>query len=137
MIRQTLLTTATLVVLTGCASTGSAVPAPSSASAGSTGITSQDAARIAPLAPPQLTAVTDAGSVRLTWPTTGEDVAYYRCLRRAAPDGQWQPAGHSRPDQRTCLDRNPRPGTYVYGVQAVNGAGLDSTITESQPVTIA
>ena len=151
MTRELLLTAAALIVVTACASTGTPTPPPKAAtatgsptasppppasSASPTGITSQDAARIAPLAPPQLTAVADGGSVRLTWPATGEDVAYYQCLRRTAPAGEWQPAGRTPPDQHTFLDRNPGNGTYIYGVQAINASGLASPITESRPIMV-
>lgn len=153
MTRGLLVAAAALTVVTACASPGAQTPHPDGATAGGSppaspappsnpdgnpaGITSEEAARIAPLAPPRLTAVTDAGGVRLTWPATGEDVAFYQCLRRNTPVGEWQPAGRTPPDQHTFLDRNPVKGTYLYGVQAVNAAGLSSPIAESQPVTIA
>ncbi len=148
MTRELLLAAAVLVVVAACASTGSPTPPPNAATttgslaaspppSSPTGITSQDAARIGPLAPPRLTAVADAGSVRLSWPATGEDVAYYQCLRRAALAGDWQPAGRTPPRQYTYLDSNPGTGTYIYGVQAVNASGLASPIVESQPITIS
>jgi hypothetical protein len=149
MTRELLLAAAVFTMLTACASTGTPTPPRNGATAtgsptasppppsSSTGITSQDAARIAPLAPLRLTAVADAGSVRLTWPATGEDVAYYQCLRRRTPAGEWQPVGRTPPDQHTFLDHNPSNGTYTYGVQAINTSGLASPTTESQPVTIS
>jgi hypothetical protein len=149
MTRELLLAATVFTMVTACASTGTPTPPPNTAtgsrsptaspppSSSPTGITSQDAARIAPVAPPRLTAAADAGSVRLTWPATGEDVAYYQCLRRATPTARWQPVGRTPPDQYTCLDRNPGTGTYIYGIQAINAAGLASPVTESQPITIS
>jgi len=150
MTRELLLAAAVIAVVTACASTGTPTPPPSTTAAGSgsptaspppqsgpTGITSEDAARIAPLAPARLTAVADAGGVQLTWPATGEDIQYYQCLRRTAPAGRWQPVARAAADQHTCLDHGPGAGTYVYGVQAVNASGLASPITESRPVTIS
>ncbi|MBM0226240.1 MULTISPECIES: hypothetical protein [Micromonospora] len=151
MTRQLLLVAAVLVAATACASTGTPPPPPNTATAtgsesptatpplpsNAAGITSQEAARIAPLAPSQLTAVTDAATIRLTWPATGEDLAYYQCLRRANPDGQWLPVGRTPPAQHTYVDSNPGTGTHIYGVQAVNTSGLASPITESQPITIS
>jgi hypothetical protein len=148
MTRELLLGAVVLVGVTACASTHTPTPPPNAATvtgsattnspppSSPSGITSQDAARIAPLAPPQLAAVAEAGSVRLTWPATGEDLAYYQCLRRTAPAGEWQPAGRTPPEQHTCLDRNPGNGTYIYGVQAIKSSGLASPITESQPITV-
>ncbi|MCW3840629.1 hypothetical protein ONA70_11020 [Micromonospora yasonensis] len=142
MTRVLLLAAAVLVAAAACASgtpppntateSPAATPPPPSSPAG---ITSQEAARIAPLAPAQLTAVTDAATIRLAWPGTGEDIAYYQCLRRT-PGGQWLPVGRTPPAQHTYVDRNPGTGTHVYGVQAVNLSGLASPITESRPVTI-
>jgi len=149
MTRELLLAAAVLAVVAACASTGTPTQPPSTAAAGSgsptasppsprpSGITSEDAARVGPLAPARLTAVAEAGGVRLTWPATGEDVGYYQCLRRTAPAGQWQPVDRTTADQRTCLDRPAGAGTYVYGVQAVSASGLASPITESRPVTIS
>jgi hypothetical protein len=142
MTRELLLAAA---VLTACASPGnpptrpSAVTASASASpppaSNPTGITSQGAARVAPLAPTWLSAAAADDGVQLTWPATGEDLAYYQCLRRTVTAGEWQPAARTTSEQHTCLDRNPANGTYIYGVQAVNAAGLASPITESQPIT--
>ncbi|HYS37843.1 MAG TPA: hypothetical protein VEO01_19670 [Pseudonocardiaceae bacterium] len=155
MTRELLLATAVLLAAAGCASadhpapptsttttTGSAVagtpPAPGAPSPTSpTGITSQDAARVAPLAPAQLTATPDHGGVRLAWSATGEDVAYYQCLRRAGATGTWEPIGRTAtPGEVTYLDRNPGSGTHIYGIQAVNTYGTASPITESQPVVV-
>ena len=148
MTRELLLAAAVLAVVTGCASTGTPTPpsntAPATGPAAAnppspsspTGITSQDAARIGPLAPPRLTAVADAGNIQLTWPATGEDVAYYQCLRRAAPAGPWQPVERAQSQDHTCLDHSPGSGTYIYGVQAINASGLASPITQSQPITV-
>jgi hypothetical protein len=151
MTRQLFLAAAVLVVAAGCASSNTppspadttrstvvvrpttpAVPSPATP----TGITSQDAARVAPLAPARLTAVADTGSVRLAWPDTGEDVAAYQCLRRTAATSQWQPIGRTAPGETIYLDRVPGDGTYTYGVQAVSAYGTVSAITESPLVTV-
>jgi len=145
--RELLLAAAVLVLATGCtfsgtptspSNAGTQQPSAPTTPAGPdrTGISSPDAARIGPLAPPRLTVVAAAGGVQLTWPTTGEDLAYYQCLRRADPGGSWQQIGRTAPEQLSYLDRDPRTGTYVYGVQAVNPAGLGSPIAESQPISI-
>jgi hypothetical protein len=134
MTRHLLLAAALITVASACTASGTPAPAPDAVPSG---ITSQDAARIGPLAPAKLTAMVDTGNVRLAWPATGEDIAYYQCLRRAASTGQWQPVGRTPPDQHTFLDADPGNGTYVYGVQAVKASGLASPITESQPVTIS
>jgi hypothetical protein len=150
MTRQLFLAAAILVVAAGCASpntppspadttrstvvrpTTPAVPSPATP----TGITSQDAARVAPLAPARLTAVADTGGVRLAWPGTGEDVAAYQCLRRTAATSQWQPIGRTAPGETAYLDRVLADGTYTYGVQVVSAYGTVSAITESPPVTV-
>lgn len=119
MIRELLLAATVLVVVAACASTSSptppahatttrsqsptTTPSPPSSLAG---ITSQESARLAPLAPAHLTAVADTGTVRLTWPATGEDLAYYQCLRRTAPTGQWRPVGRAS-SAHTYLDHSP------------------------------
>ncbi|PWR12613.1 hypothetical protein DKT69_23360 [Micromonospora sicca] len=140
MIRAPLLAAAVVLTAAACASTGTPPdtgpesPSPPSPSSGPAGITSQEAARIAPVAPALLTAFPDTGTVRLTWSSTGEDLAYYQCLRRS-PDGRWAPIGQTPPTRRSCVDRNPGSGSRVYGVRAVSTSGLASAITESRPVT--
>ncbi|MEU7873057.1 hypothetical protein [Dactylosporangium sp. NPDC049140] len=120
-------------VNTASSAAGSAGPSPA---ASPSGITSHEAGRIAPLAPPSLTAVADAGRVRLEWPATGEDLAYYQCLRRPAEAGVWQSVGRAPAAQHTYVDPEPGDGLYIYGVQAVAVSGLASPITESQVVRI-
>lgn len=149
MTRTPLLAAAVLLAAAGCASAGTPSPPPNTATAtgpesptappppsSPTGITSREAARIAPLAPARLMAVTETGTIRLTWPATGEDLAYYQCLRRDA-SGHWLPIGQAPPTRQTYVDRNPGTGTRIYGVRAVNTSGLASPITESRPVTIS
>lgn len=139
MIRTPLMAAA-VILIAACASTGTPPdtgtesPSPPSPSSGPTGVTSQEAARIAPVAPALLTALPDTRTVRLTWSSTGEDLAYYQCLRRS-PDGPWTPIGQTRPTHCSCVDRNPGSGSRVYGVRAVSRSGLASAITESRPVT--
>ena len=99
-----------------------------------TGIDPHQAAHVAPLAPAQLVADTDAGGVRLSWPATGEDIEYYQCLRRSSTSDQWEPIGQTTPPDLAYLDHNPGAGLHVYGVQAVNAYGTVSAITESQPI---
>jgi hypothetical protein len=150
MMRELLLAVAVLTVCTACAATGpprssahttppTAGPTPTaglSPATGPTGISSPDAARIGPLAPARLTAVADAGNVRLTWPATGEDVAYYQCLRRTTTTSSWELLGQTTPGDLSYLDRRPGNGTYVYGVRAVNTYHVASAITESAPITV-
>lgn len=150
MTRELLLAVAVLTVAAACTSSGtSPAPAPDAPPAATgpppspgtptsrpTGITSQEAARVAPLAPAHLSARPDAHGVRLEWPATGEDVAYYRCLRRPAQTSQWTTIGRTVPTDLAYVDRDPVNGSYVYGVQAVNAYGVASATTQSQPVTV-
>jgi hypothetical protein len=154
MTRELLLATAVLLAVAGCApaenptpripavptttpSTTARTPTQGTLSPTTpTGITSQGAARVAPLAPAQLTATADHGTVRLTWSPTGEDIAFYQCLRRSGTTGAWEPIGRTTPGEVTYLDRNPGSGTRVYGIQAVNTYGTTSPITDSQPVLV-
>jgi hypothetical protein len=95
-----------------------------------------DASKVAPLAPATLTAIIEAHDVRLSWPATGEDVTRYQCLRRGATASRWEPIAQASAGDRTCLDKSPAAGSYVYGVQAVSNYGTASTITESPPLTV-
>jgi hypothetical protein len=154
MTRELLLATAVLLAAAGCTPADSPTPPmpavattmPSTAgtpptrgtpsTTSPTGITSQDAALLAPLATAQLTATADHGTVRLTWSPTGEDIAFYQCLRHSGTTGAWEPIGRTTPGEVTYLDRNPGSGTRVYGIQAVNTYGIASPITDSQPVLV-
>lgn len=136
---RTLLVIVTALATAACAATPDAKPPTQPAPADTptnpnttTGIDPQQAAQLAPLGPAQLTASADAaGQVRLSWPTTGEDIAYYQLLRRTPPATTWEPIGRTNPDTLTYLDPNPGPGKPVYGVQAVNTYGTASAITET------
>ena len=86
-----------------------------------------------PLAPGHLDAVEEAGTVRLSWPATGEDVDYYRCLRRKAGATQWETIGRTAHAELTLAVSNPGTTADVYGVQAVNTFGTASSIVESRP----
>ncbi|MBI1758724.1 MAG: fibronectin type III domain-containing protein [Actinobacteria bacterium] len=121
-----------VVVLTSVACGSPEASAPASA----TGITSEEAARVAPLPPVSLRVVASAGRVLLSWPATGEDVARYRCLRRPALTGGWVPVSAVTGAEHSCRDDHPSAGRSVYGVQAVTGYGVASTITESLPITV-
>ncbi|MFC4145229.1 hypothetical protein ACFO0M_03070 [Micromonospora mangrovi] len=120
-----------LVALAGCTThTPTAAGGSSSAAAG--GISTEEAARVAPLAPAALAAVVAPDGVRLSWPTTGEDVAYHEVLRRKLPDGVWRTIG--RTGGLSWWDRRPEPGHQRYAVRAVNPARRASPLTESAPV---
>jgi hypothetical protein len=149
MLRNLLVVTVVLAVATGCAGTGSPKPlaqatqfsVPAEPSPQGTpitsgkGITPEEAARIAPLAPAELVAVADGARVRLSWPTTREDIAYYRCLRRTAAATGWKQIGRIDPATVTYVDSEPGDGVAIYGIQAVNAAGTASTNAESQAVS--
>jgi hypothetical protein len=151
MLRTLLVATVVLAVATGCAETGSSKPfaqamqfsvsaeppPPEPPATNSRGITPAEAARIAPLAPAELIAVADGAWVRLSWPTTGEDITFYRCLRRTAAATNWKQIGTVAPATVTYVDSNPGDGVAIYGIQAVNAAGTASTIIESQAVSTA
>ncbi len=150
MLRALLPATVVLAVAAGCAGANSSKPAvqtmrvsvspaPSpqaTTSTSSQGITPEEAARIAPLAPAKLVAAADGTHIQLSWPTTREDIAYYRCLRRPAAATGWKQIGRADPATLSYVDSNPGDGVAIYGIQAVNSAGAASTVTESQAVRI-
>jgi hypothetical protein len=150
VIRALLLAVVLLVVVAGCSGTTDspnlpargarlavpAGPSPQGTPAiNSTGITPEEAARITPLAPAELVAVADGARIRLSWQSTREDVANYRCLRREAAATNWEQIGRVGPVAVTYVDAHPLDGIVIYGIQAVNAAGTASTITESQAIT--
>ena len=128
----------TVVVAVSCSAPRPASPAqpgpaapPASAGTATTGIDPRQAAQLAPLAPATLTATVEVGRVRLSWPATGEDVAYYQLLRRDPAAAAWTQVGRADPGTLSYLDTNPEPGPQRYGVQAVSPYGLASAVTES------
>lgn len=137
--------TGLLLVCSTCGSgarpSQSAERSPASAAEGS-GITREEAPHILPVGPSNLTVADDAGTIRLTWSPTGEDVAYYRCLRRRSGDETWTEIARtsgdgSQPSSLFCVDYPaPGSGAYVYGVQAVNRFGAQSAVTVGRAVTV-
>ena len=106
----------------------------------SPGISREEARSIVPLAPTHLDVTKGPASVTLTWSRTGEDVAYFLCLRKVGPGGVWQEISRipgASPEPYTCVDgRVQKQVTYFYGVQALNVYGTASSITTSGAVTI-
>lgn len=124
----------------GTPAAGSATPG-----AASTGITSEDAGQLLPLAPPWLTVTSLSGIVTLQWPGTGEDLLRYDVYRKDSPAREpalsgaeeWLLLGSVQPgaDHRETYqfdDLSAKPGvSYLYGVRAVNVYGKESAIVEA------
>jgi hypothetical protein len=107
----------------------------------SSGVSRSEATLIAPLPPARLVIAVAPDGVRMSWPSTGEDVAHYLCLRRRLPATSWQISGKVLPRVGAkvyeFVDRAAHPGaTYEYGVQAVSRYGVSSGVTTSGPVTL-
>jgi hypothetical protein len=100
------------------------------------GITSQEAQLLAPLAPASLSARAAGDGVLLSWALTGEDLTGFVCVRREQASSQWQVIARPGPTQTSFLDAQPRPGTYLYAVQAIGGNGKSSALTQSDPVQV-
>ena len=144
MIRTFAIVATVALAATACSSGASPDPAQSrpaspttsaAATPTTTGIDPSAAAHVAPVAPAHLEATAEAGAVRLQWPSTGEDVAYFEILRRAAGVVDWTPIGRATGSDQTYLDKTPSTTASTYGVRAVNSYGTSSSITESRPVT--
>ncbi|MFF1612208.1 hypothetical protein ACFVYA_30880 [Amycolatopsis sp. NPDC058278] len=142
MIRTFVIVATVALAATACSSgtspdpSQSRPPSPSAAATPTTtGIDPSAAAHVAPVAPSQLEATAEAGIVRLQWPSTGEDVAYYEILRRTAGVVDWTPIGRAAATDRAYLDKAPSSTASAYGIRVVNGYGTSSSITESRPVT--
>ncbi len=144
MIRTFAIVATVALAATACSSgaspdPGQARPASSTASVAATptttGIDPSAAAHVAPVAPSQLKATGEAGTVCLQWSSTGEDVAHYEILRRAAGAVDWTPIGRAAATDRAYLDKAPSSTASAYGIRAVNGYGASSAVTESRTVT--
>ncbi|QKV80672.1 hypothetical protein [Amycolatopsis sp. Hca4] len=144
MIRTFAIVATVALAATACASGASPDPGQSrpaspttsaAATPTTTGIDPSAAAHVAPVAPAQLEATAESGTVRLQWPSTGEDVAYYEILRRAAGVVDWTSIGRAAPTDKTYLDKAPSSTRSTYGIRAVNGYGTSSAVVESRPVT--
>ena len=90
-----------------------------------------------PAAPAGLVAIAGAGAVSLTWTTNAEaDVAGYMVLRGRGPDGELEALTPEPIAVTNYRDTTVETGvSYVYAVQALDGAEPPNISPASEPVT--
>ena len=90
-----------------------------------------------PAAPAGLVAIAAAGAISLTWTTNAEaDVAGYMVLRGRGPDGELEALTPEPIAVTNYRDTTVETGvSYVYAVQALDGAEPPNVSPASEPVT--
>ena len=90
-----------------------------------------------PAAPAGLIAIAGAGAISLTWTTNAEaDVAGYMVLRGRGPDGEPEALTPEPIAVTNYRDTTVETGvSYVYAVQALDGAEPPNVSPASEPVT--
>ena len=90
-----------------------------------------------PAAPAGLVAIAGAGAISLTWTTNAEaDVAGYMVLRGRGPDGELEALTPEPIAVTNYRDTTVETGvSYVYAVQALDGAEPPNVSAASEPVT--
>ena len=90
-----------------------------------------------PAAPAGLVAIAAAGAISLTWTTNAEaDVAGYMVLRGRGPDGELEALTPEPIAVTNYRDTTVETGvSYVYAVQALDGAAPPNVSPASEPVT--